>query len=84
MTELEKYRKEIERIDKDLAKLINERMNISLKIGEFKKTNGISVFDPKREEELKNINVAKVEKRFQKAYSEIFDVILKVSKDAQL
>lgn len=84
MTELEQYRSEIEAIDEQLAELISKRMMISCKIGEYKKANGISVYDPKREEELKIRNLAKVETQFQPGYNEIFSVILKVSKDLQL
>lgn len=84
MNELDQFRFEIEKIDDELVKLITKRMEISIKIGEYKKKNGISVYDPKREEELKNINLSKVEPKFKQGYSEVFDTILKVSKDFQL
>ena len=84
MDKLKQYRLEIEQIDKELAKLICKRMNISLEIGEYKKQNGLSVYDPKREEILKEKNLSLVEEKYKQGYSEVFDVILKVSKDLQL
>ena len=84
MDKLEEYRLEIEKIDEELAKLICKRMEMSYKIGEFKKQNGLPVYDPKREETLKEKNLSKVEEKYREGYSEIFDEILKVSKDLQL
>ena len=84
MGELEKYRLEIESIDEQLIALICKRMEVSLKIGEYKKQNNVSIYNPKREEELKNKNLQKVEKQYQAGCEEIFSAILKVSKDLQL
>lgn len=49
---LEEYRKEINRIDRDMAKLFEERMQVVQKIGEFKKENGLPVKDAQRENVL--------------------------------
>lgn len=84
MEKLAELRAEIEQIDKDLANLIAKRMETSLKIGQFKKENNLSVYDPKREEELKEKNLSLVEEKFRSGYMEIFETILKVSKDMQL
>ena len=50
--ELKELRKEIDRIDKQIISLIDERMKISLKVGETKKKNNIPIFDPEREKEV--------------------------------
>lgn len=84
MNQLEQYRTEIEQVDDELIKLLIKRMELSKKIGEYKKSNGLSVYDPKREEELKIKNLLKVEEIYKSGYSEIFETILKVSKDFQL
>ncbi len=84
MEKLLEYRQEIEEIDSQLIELLSKRMKLSSKIGEYKRCNGLPVYDPKREEELKEKNLSKVEPELQVAYKEIFDVILKVSKDIQL
>lgn len=84
MEKLTEYRQEIEAIDSELAELLVRRMKLSKKIGEYKKENGLPIYDPKREEELKIKNILAVEQEYQKAYREVFEVILKVSKDLQL
>ena len=50
--ELQELRKEIDRIDKQIVNLIDERMKISLKVGETKKKYNAPIFDPKREKEV--------------------------------
>ena len=37
MTKLEQYREEIEKIDEQLFNLLAKRMNVSIRIGEYKK-----------------------------------------------
>ena len=48
MDELAKARKEIERIDREMLKLFEERMECSRIIADFKKTNAVSIRDPER------------------------------------
>ena len=49
MGNLDQYRKEINRIDNELAKLFEERMLVSKAIGEYKKEKGLPVKDEARE-----------------------------------
>jgi len=49
---LDNYRKEIEIIDDQMKDLFLKRMNLSKKIGQYKKEQGLPIFDLKREEEL--------------------------------
>lgn len=49
---LEALRKEINRLDEELVRLLNERAEISRKIGKLKREHGQRVHDPKREAEL--------------------------------
>jgi chorismate mutase len=50
---LEEYRKEIDRINEDIAELVAERMEVVEKIGEFKKEKGMDIKDEGREEIVK-------------------------------
>ncbi len=50
--ELQELRKEIDKIDKKIVNLIDERMKISIKVGETKKKYNAQIFDPKREKEV--------------------------------
>ncbi len=45
-------RKKIDETDRELVGLINKRMEIASKIGEYKRENKLPVYDPKREREL--------------------------------
>ena len=52
MTKLEKARLEINEIDKEMAALFEKRMHLAKEVAEFKKENGIPVFDAVREKEV--------------------------------
>lgn len=52
MNQLENDRKKINQIDADMARLFEERMQVSQRIASYKKEHGLSVRDPAREAEL--------------------------------
>lgn len=52
MTELEKYRSMIDKIDNNIIKLLNERYSICIKVGEYKKKNNIPVLSSSREADI--------------------------------
>lgn len=52
MASLEDYRKEIDNIDKELTRLFEERMDVVLKVAQYKKDNNVGVFHKGREEEV--------------------------------
>ncbi|HMK94177.1 MAG TPA: chorismate mutase [Candidatus Limnocylindrales bacterium] len=52
MDELEKYRKQVDRVDALIMKALSERTRICVAIGEVKKKRGIPVRDISREKEV--------------------------------
>jgi chorismate mutase/prephenate dehydratase len=50
--ELEDWRNEINALDNDLLRLLNQRAQLALKVGESKKDSGLSVCDHTREREV--------------------------------
>jgi chorismate mutase/prephenate dehydratase len=52
MSEIEKLRKKIDRVDRELLELINERARIALEIGRHKRDNQIFFYNPEREREI--------------------------------
>ncbi len=68
MSKLEESRKNINRIDKEMAKLFEERMEVCAEIAAYKREHGLSVRDPARESEVINRNRALVEKRELESY----------------
>lgn len=60
MDELIKFRQEIDKIDNQILKLLNERMKFVAEVGKAKQTSGTAIYRPEREKEildrLKNLN----------------------------
>ncbi len=52
MNQLEEARKEIDRIDDELARLFEERMKATRSVAAYKKENGMAVFDESREQQV--------------------------------
>lgn len=50
--ELDNLRRQIDAIDRQMARLFEERMHISLTIGSWKKAAGKAIRDEKREQEM--------------------------------
>lgn len=51
MCDIKDLRKEIDAVDAQLVRLLEERMAVSRRIGEWKKAAGMPVFDSAREEQ---------------------------------
>ncbi len=49
---IEDWRGEINAIDSELLRLLNERARLAVKVGEKKKSAGLNVCDPSREREV--------------------------------
>lgn len=50
--EIDDFRKEIDRLDRELLRIFNERATLALQIGEIKKELGLPVYDPEREKRI--------------------------------
>ena len=82
--DLDRIRQEIDQIDDQIVKLLEERMNLVEEVVAYKKTSGKPILDTKREavifEKVRN----RVEnKRFQETVVATFSDILKRSRDYQ-
>jgi len=49
---IDDIRIEIDRLDRELLKIFNQRASLALKIGEIKKDLGLPVYDPSREKRI--------------------------------
>ena len=88
MSELDIYRDKINSIDNELVRLLNERMNLSIEIGNYKKSKNMKVFDKEREEFLLNrlINLngeIKNNKIDEEFIRKLWDEIMNFSKSLQ-
>lgn len=80
---LNEYRKELEQIDLEIAKLFNKRMEIIEKVAKFKLLNNIDVEDRKRETHLKSLVSVVVNEKYKHYFAEVHDNIINLSKKYQ-
>lgn len=57
MAAIDDYRNKIDEIDKEITRLFEERMDIVIKVGEYKKQNNLPVFNKAREDEVIEKNI---------------------------
>lgn len=81
--ELKDYRNEIDRIDRELAALLDERMRVSEKIARYKAGNGMKIYDPVREREHIEDIVRNSPPDMADYYKMVFSLIMRASADHQ-
>ena len=82
--DLESIRQEIDQIDDQIVKLLEERMHLVEGVVAYKKDSGNPILDTKREEAIFEKVRSRVEdKRYQETIIETFSDILKRSRDYQ-
>lgn len=81
---LDKERRQIDEIDKKLVRLLEERLEVAEAIGRYKKEHGLAILDARREEEILEKNVGRVENKAYEGYLEdILKKLMSVSRTAQ-
>ncbi len=80
---LSKYRKEIENIDLEIARLFNKRFIVVEKIKKYKKENQIAVEDKKRETYLKLLIEKELDDKYKKQFFNLYENLLNLSKEYQ-
>ena len=68
MSELDNTRKRINAIDKEMARLFEERMDCSKEVAEYKIKHAMPIFDASREQEVINRNLEYIENSDVKEY----------------
>ena len=84
MRELSEIRKDIDRVDKDLKTLFEERLSLSREVAGLKKERKLPIYDQKREEEILEMLSKEYEDPFMKeSMRELFSLIMKISRRLQ-
>ena len=83
MIDLQECRKEIDKIDKEMAILFSQRMELIELVKEEKKKNNLPTYNEAREKEIKAKNMLFVNSEYVEEYKEFIDSILKISKEYQ-
>ena len=80
---LENIRNKIDKIDKEMAILFSQRMELIELVKEEKKKNNLPTYNEAREKEIKAKNMLFVNSEYVEEYKEFIYSILKISKEYQ-
>lgn len=84
MTDLQQYRQEIDKIDNEIVRLFEERMEVCEKVAEYKIQTGKQVLDPEREKVKIDAVKAKAHTYFNAmGTGELFKLIMAISRKRQ-
>lgn len=84
MNRLELARIEINRVDKEIAKLFEERMKAVEEVINFKIENNLDILDFSRENEVIERNKKLIEeKKYEKYYVDLITNMMRISKNYQ-
>ena len=84
MNELEMARKQINEIDKEMARLFEKRMQAASYVANYKKEHGLSILDTSRENEVIKNNLLNIEdETIKEYYVEFLKNNMKISRDYQ-
>ena len=84
MDNIENLRKDIDKIDKEMVELFERRMEISVKVAKYKKSNGMEVLDSSREEEIINKNISRLKnEKFSESLKDFFKAMFSISRAIQ-
>ncbi|MDU7884757.1 MAG: chorismate mutase [Clostridium perfringens] len=81
---LAQCREKIDRIDRELMKLFEERMNVVLEVARYKKENNMAIFHKDREKQVIEKNLSLVENKELLPYAEeMLHALMDISKEYQ-
>lgn len=80
MEDLDSLRSEIDAIDKNLVYLLDKRLDVVIKIGQYKKQNNLPICNKSREQKVMEKTT---HSKHNKQVAEIFTKIIDESKDIQ-
>ncbi|MBQ6622578.1 MAG: chorismate mutase [Mogibacterium sp.] len=80
---LQQYREQIDKINEELIRLLEERMHVSEQIAEYKAANGMRIVDPVREHQLLEEVTETSDPEFAYYNRMIFSTLMEMSADHQ-
>ena len=81
--DLQQIREEIDAIDDELVQLLEKRMDMAVKVAEYKKQNNIPIYNPTREQEVLDRMAKKVSGDRVAAISKIYSLLFLLSRNEQ-
>ncbi|WP_346888584.1 chorismate mutase [Clostridium sp. UBA1056] len=84
MNELEQCRKEIDEIDRELLVLFERRMDVAVRVANYKKENNLPIYDEERESKIIKKNVDNLKnKHYDLLARRFFLSIMELSRSLQ-
>ncbi|WP_346929406.1 chorismate mutase [Clostridium sp.] len=84
MNELEQCRKEIDEIDKELINLFERRMDVAIRVANYKKENDLPIYNEERESKVIKKNVDNLEnKNYDLLARRFFLSVMELSRSLQ-
>jgi monofunctional chorismate mutase, gram positive-type, clade 2 len=84
MSDLNQYRDSIDNIDQQLMKLFEKRMHLAKEVVEFKKKQGLAIYQPEREKQVIEKNIERLQDSTLKIYAkDLLITLMELSKDFQ-
>lgn len=81
---MQDMRREIDEIDDGLQRLFEKRLDVSRRIGAYKASHGMPVFDAEREEKMiRSMRARAADARNADAVEALYRAIFKISRDLQ-
>lgn len=81
--DLNHYRREIDKIDSELVRLFQARMDIAAHIADYKKEKGLPILQPAREQEKLQTLSALCREELQPYLTELYTVLFRLSRNYQ-
>lgn len=83
-TSLDKYREEIDLIDSQIINLLEQRIEVAVKVAEYKKENKMNILQGKREEEVIKKALSELKNMEYSEYAkELMNLLMDISKEVQ-
>ena len=79
---MEALRNQIDDLDIEIIKLLDKRIEICKKVGEFKKQNNIPITHSKREDEIVN-RLSTISELSKDEIASLYEIIFRISKSKQ-
>jgi monofunctional chorismate mutase len=84
MTDLKRLREEIDDTDEKIVRLLERRMELSRKVGEYKEMNGLPILDATRENQVIKSRIDMLsDPSFEEAVTEVFKLVMRYSRKYQ-
>ncbi|NMA05622.1 MAG: chorismate mutase [Acholeplasmataceae bacterium] len=80
---MQQLRMKITEIDREIAKLFNERFKVVKEIKEYKKLHNLPITDKEREKALLKENLKYIDEEFSQFFIIFYDALMNISKEYQ-